>query len=529
MVPKTAGNTGATLTTLPIRLIASIVSYLPNRDIKSLRLTSQLLHQIAQLRIKRVFLSADQRNLEVFRAVADHEVYRQHIQEIIWDDTRLLPPPQFSVLDYGRNPEERVPYAGAELWYLNACRENIEDLRRYQRDYTGLADCIERAEQDVASTLWLKESFDLYEKLSREEEENIRTNADKEAFEYGLKQFPALKRVTITPVTHARAFYPLYQTPMIRTFPPGFNYPVPRRWPTHKENHPALSLWTDLHEHWKDRWRGFRAALHLLARDREHHKVSELVFDVNQLDTGINCTIFEEPCEELLNLFLILKQPGFKRLDLALSCPNQNERGWPVFRNGNLRDVLRNAADLEHFSFKASMSTVQESSSSNRCFPNIPLDTIFLVAKWQRLRHFGLSGLSVGATDMVRLLDRLPLTTRSVELSFLGFSEPDMDNWSILIEGIRNRTRWRYRSTSRRPKLVVGVDVTRNRQPGLGIWIEKEIHEFLYGNGLNPFDENGCVKPGVGFERDSFNPAYDRPHVHPEWLDWLDFMVDYGF
>ncbi|PYH74256.1 uncharacterized protein BO88DRAFT_328179 [Aspergillus vadensis CBS 113365] len=516
MVPELRGNTAEALTSLPTKLLARIVSYLPNRDIKSLRLTSQLLHEFAHLRIERVFLSADQRNLDVFRAVADHEVYRRHIKKIIWDDTRLLLPPQFSVLDCGRNLREQGPCAGAELWYINACRENIADLRRYQTDYTGLADCIERAEQDVASTVWLKESFALYDRLSRKQEENIRTNADVEAFEYGLKQFPALKRVTVTPVIHARIFHPLYQTPMIRTFPTGFNYPVPCGWPTHKENQPAISLWTDLHEHWKDRWRGVQGALHVLARDREHHNISELVFDVNQLNTGINCTIFEQPCEELFNFLFILKQPGFKRLDLAIICSNQCERGWPIFSNGNLRDVLRVAVDLEHFSFKANVSALQRNSSSDIHFSNIRLDTVFPVANWQKLRHFGLSGLSVHTTGMVRLLDRLPLITSSVELSFLSFSEPDVDNWSILIEGIRNRTRWRYRSTSKRPKLVVGVDVVWNRRPGLGTWIEKEVYEFLYGNGLNPFDEHGIVRPGVGIERDSFNPDYERPHVHPE-------------
>ncbi|PYH30884.1 uncharacterized protein BO87DRAFT_409488 [Aspergillus neoniger CBS 115656] len=508
MVPRSRGNMAETFTSLPIKLLATI----------SLRLTSHLLHQIAHLRMKRVFLSADQRNLDVFRAVADHEVFRRHIQEIIWDDTRLLLPPRFSVLDYGRNPREQGSCAGAELWYINACRENIADLRRYQADYTGLAGIIERAEQDVASTVWLKESFAFYKKLSREQEENIRTNADVEAFEYGLKQFPALKRVTVTPVTHTRIFHPLYQTPMVRTFPPGFNYPIPCGWPTHKENHPALTPWTNSSEHGKDRWRGVRAALHVLARDREHHNVSELVFGVNQLNTGIRGTILEQPCEELLILLLILKQPGFKRLDLAIICPSQYERGWPIFCNGNLRDVLKIAADLEHFSFKANVSQLQANSSRDNYFPNIRFDTVFPVAKWQRLHHFGLSGLSVHTTDMVRLLDRLPLTNRS----------PYIDNWSILIEGIRNRTRWRYRSTSKRPKLVVGVDVLWNRRPGLGIWIEREVHEFLYGNGPNSFDEYGIVRPGVGFERDSFNPDYERPNVHPEWLIWLDIMENHG-
>jgi hypothetical protein len=54
------------------------------------------LSRIAHLRLKRVFLSANLRNIEVLRAIADHEVLRHNIVEIIWDDVRLI--------DHGPSP-----------------------------------------------------------------------------------------------------------------------------------------------------------------------------------------------------------------------------------------------------------------------------------------------------------------------------------------------------------------------------------------------------------------------------------------
>ncbi len=51
-------------------------SLLPNRDIKSLRLVYRGLHSAIPLRLTRVFLSANPLNIEVFRAVADHDVFR---------------------------------------------------------------------------------------------------------------------------------------------------------------------------------------------------------------------------------------------------------------------------------------------------------------------------------------------------------------------------------------------------------------------------------------------------------------------
>lgn len=74
---------------LPPEVSTTIPPYLTNRDIKSLRLTCEALCAISPLRLDRVFLSANPRNIEVLRAVADHQVFRERVVEIIWDDARL--------------------------------------------------------------------------------------------------------------------------------------------------------------------------------------------------------------------------------------------------------------------------------------------------------------------------------------------------------------------------------------------------------------------------------------------------------
>jgi hypothetical protein len=74
---------------LPVELLGLIPAFVANRDIKNLRRTCRLFYFVARLRLSRVYLSANPRNIEVFRAIADHEAFRQQVVEIVWDDTRL--------------------------------------------------------------------------------------------------------------------------------------------------------------------------------------------------------------------------------------------------------------------------------------------------------------------------------------------------------------------------------------------------------------------------------------------------------
>lgn len=79
---------------LPFELWDAISSHLPNRDIKSMRLVCKQFHNAARLRLHRVFLSANPLNIEVFRAIADHDTFRHRVKEIVWDDARFLKGPR---------------------------------------------------------------------------------------------------------------------------------------------------------------------------------------------------------------------------------------------------------------------------------------------------------------------------------------------------------------------------------------------------------------------------------------------------
>lgn len=75
----------------------------------------------------------------------------------------------------------------------------------------------------------LIESWAYYQQLIRQQDEILQSGTDITALAYALSRFPSLYRVTVTPAAHGFLFNPLYATPIIREFPIGFNYPIPRR------------------------------------------------------------------------------------------------------------------------------------------------------------------------------------------------------------------------------------------------------------------------------------------------------------
>ena len=511
------------LSGLPVELLDLISSFLPNHDIKSLRLTCRVLGKKASLRLSRVFLSANPLNIQVFRAIADHETIRKRVTEIIWDDARLIKEPEMEEF-HPAEPREDLyidPDEGCPTWFVEECKGNIKNLRRRKNDDVDRPDHIARAEQ-VAAQLPLKTCWQYYQNLLQEQGEVCDFQSDVDTFIYGLKQFPGLKRITITPAAHGWLFAPFYETPMIRSFPHGFNYPIPRGWPTSglAQTPPYAFPWEDEAE--KNKWRGFRMVMRLLAQ--QEHNISELVINVNQLPTGLNCRIFDRPCEEYNSLVALLKRPGFCHLDLAMIVRGQERQGWPSFRSGYLRQALSEASDLQYFAFRTTVDpdtiddAINEPGSPGSHSHFIPLQTIFPVNRWSNLHHFWLSRFIVMQSDLISLLTALPNTLRSLELSFLDFLE-DGGSWRDLLTEIRDVLRWHERDMVSRPKVIVGLDVLCP-EAGFGIWIENEVRGFLYENGPNPFTEGSPnnVLLGVGVERDTFEPEHERPNVKPSTL-----------
>lgn len=502
-LPSTIGQSGwSTLTYIPVEVLEFVISYLPNRDIKSLRLTCRTMSERARLRIKRVFLSPNPRNIEVLRAIAGHEMYRRYIIEIIWDDVQLVDKIE---------PTRNWSHLALGHWFTEICEWNIQER------------VVRRNEEPNLS---IKESWEYYQQLVQQQKDVIASGADIEAFNYALKRFPALKRIIITPAAHGILDKPLYETPMIRAFPPGFNYPILHddircQWfdysnlpiwplPDHTGVPPYLLPWD---EQERLRWRGFCIIIRELAK-RSDHRVSELIIEPHGLETGLNCRIFDKPCEEYNNLITLFRRPGFTRIDLCLAGYGQynEDQEWSSFRSGYLKRALsQTSSDLTHFSLRTQIDyeRIQEldvhwTMQFTRYW--IPLQTFLPIEKWPKLRHFGLSGFLVRVDNLLSVLKALPRTLRSVELSALKFTG-EWDCWYGLFEDMRETLAWHERPIDERPLLKVRVP-----RPGGYGWscLDREAAEFFYGQGENPFSPyfgGDLVEIGKGIIRGPF-PLY---------------------
>jgi hypothetical protein len=210
---------------------------------------------------------------------------------------------------------------GCPRWFKDACKENLDQLRQRKSRDVDRPDHIARRER-VFSQPPLSECWSHYQRLLRQQKEVLADNSDLSAFLYGVKQSSNIKRVTITPAAHGYLVAPLYPTPMIRAFPKGFNYPIPRGWlyPFITSEPATAHAWNEYPE-LRERYRGYRTALRVLAN--EPNTVSELVLTSAHLPTGINCTIFDEPCEEYDNFAKVVS--GLRRLDIAMLIGGEDE------------------------------------------------------------------------------------------------------------------------------------------------------------------------------------------------------------
>jgi hypothetical protein len=185
---------------LPAEVLTLIFNLVSNRDIKNLRLTNKFFHATAKLRLSRVFLSANPLNIEVFRSIADDDTFRHNIIEIIWDDARLKdvsldhdageddgydgesPALEDDDDDTGNESQSDHGYEprGIPRWFAQACRRNIEELRRCDRDVSSSSKN-ERATQLIVQ-LPFQKSWKRYWALLRQQREVLNSDADAEAF-----------------------------------------------------------------------------------------------------------------------------------------------------------------------------------------------------------------------------------------------------------------------------------------------------------------------------------------------------------
>lgn len=138
---------------VPPEIWRDICGRVDSKTIKSLRATCCFFSQVASLRLSRVFISPNPRNVETFGAIARHEVYRHQITEIVWDDAALYEGSAEDDYSDDASLSDHYPEDGDPLkrtreemkwacdhefgidwtgnvpkWYNKACKTNIFDL-----------------------------------------------------------------------------------------------------------------------------------------------------------------------------------------------------------------------------------------------------------------------------------------------------------------------------------------------------------------------------------------------------------------
>ncbi|CAF3472434.1 unnamed protein product [Fusarium graminearum] len=353
-------------------------------------------------------------------------------------------------------------------------------------------------------------SWKYYEALLRDQRKIMQSNADIEAFKYGLQRFTHLRRVTITPSTHGRQNQPLFRTPMIRSFPFDFVYPSPRPWPytgfdieyvdapwVPNDGHSVeyayedcdcrfLSL-TALHIKYRDKlcschvgklsasvhdeyisnWRGFSLVTRALVECEQDHHVIELIIGGREIWTGVNCHVFDQKCQDDGKCWYIDPKDEFKKI--------------------------------------------------------FPLEIIFPFDQWPKLQHFGISNMLVTSSNLVSLLAVLP-PLRSVELSNLGFAQ---GSWWELLHEMRTKLDWRMRPVEERPQVHMTVAdlYFDDLEIGFYVDIDDTVASFMYGSGKNPFRKQPaqwlaahgeCIdnipRGTVGTKRDFLDPHFSAPY-----------------
>lgn len=499
---------------LPSELLFLVASFLPNRDLKSLRLACKVLSESAPLSFSRVFLSAHSRDIEVFRAVANHPTFRQQVTEIIWDDSRFYSAP-VAWGDYtpyiDRSKLQIDDEEGCPIWFKKKCEENINWLFQRKREARDVdrPDHLARQRQ-VDAQLPLKECWEYYLKVLKDQQAVIESQGDEKALIYGLERFPHLKRVTVTPMAHGRTFSPLYETPTIRAFPYGFNYPIPRGWNTSSTegyvNEPLM--WSEAREAYKELWRGARIVLRILATT-EDHNVSELVFDSKHWATGLNYLIFAKPCEEYNHFAAIMKRPGFHHLHLSLLAGNPEHYDSAGFNSGYLSQAVSLAKGMTHVYLTVALSEVDQPVSLKKILP---------VQQWPNLRHLGITKFNIDTSELIDLLRSTPPSLRSVELG--SFQFPNGERlWSGLLERMRDELGWNKRDRSLRPAVKITMEM-RHMHSGRFALLTDSVTNFLYDSGEDPTHDEVLNRPAEGMAtlHDLFEPEYTRPHVDPEEL-----------
>jgi hypothetical protein len=339
---------------LNVDVLRIIFEYLPQKDLKSLRLVNKALKSYAKLAFPRLFLSPNRTNIEVFKDVVNHDAYKHHVQEIIWDDSHLeYYSPEISSessldseLDTSREPRQQniIDFAGnMDNRFLLSCSPILK-LRR--KEMWG----------PNARHISIAESFQIYCQLYNEQQHIIESREDMEVLRLGLQQLPNLKRVTLTSEAwRLHLYFPLYETPFFRSLKPSMSMVYPWPWlGCYGYGLPGeVERIEDLQKPWDEpleEWRGYFIVVSQLLATTANHNIREFIVDVHREPTGLSQYLFCTPSQALQDTETMFRTFDLTRLDLALNMANmQVDNNTWFWKQPFLKRALSHLCNLQHF------------------------------------------------------------------------------------------------------------------------------------------------------------------------------------
>lgn len=416
------------LSILPPEVQLVLAGFIPNRDIKSLRLTCKQASKTFLPRFDRVFISPNRRALDIFKAIAEDERFRHQVREIAWDDCRFYAWNTYDMNRWGDYCRYSDSVRTLET-FTNELQKYLDGLESFGNPPDDDPDVPWLSPHEDKDNRWgtcttcnpvdYEASFKRYEKLFREQDAIIREEEDRVVFRLGLAAFPRLRTVTIT-----NGVYQLNdkcKTPLAVDILPGIVIPERWAWPSgfsaNFPSHPWLQV--------SKIYRGFTVATEELANGT-HQIENFIVRDEDERGcSGIGQQLLKPRNRTLESFQALVARPGLKRLELPIFSARFGRHGglesryhdWDFLRNGILRNTLSQASDLEHFCFSVSGRFAHDTNwltyGNADC---TPLLSFLPVSCWPNLRHLALYQLFVELEDLGRLLRELPETVETIHL-----------------------------------------------------------------------------------------------------------------
>jgi hypothetical protein len=328
------------------------------------------------LRIERIYISPSTANLRNLQWILHHPRHRIHVREIVWDDAQLE---EFPTLESFRQVvaiDETEMMCGIERCLEDAILHHQEDNSEYRAlerdDFFGPDEKLSefakgillQVDDDVsrrfiardAALMTMEESYEVYQRLYREEQEIKKQGADVVALQQALKNCPGLRKVVIASQLWQYSISgPRYDTPFHRSLPVGLRKPSVWAWlgenpdmTLAQRSYRDKSMGNNIFSELPNDWRGYSIVVAALY----HHpdpNIEEFILETENELTGIThhlFTFFHRDCVFIANLFEYLP---LKRVKFALNGYEPGKHASPAMHSTRFfKNALRQLHCVEH-------------------------------------------------------------------------------------------------------------------------------------------------------------------------------------